>query len=205
MTILRMLIRVFAVVGVVALAACETTAPSQQASEQATPAATASQAAEASPEASDTDQDAGDTQAASGGGQPVAIFLADTNEQEGWQAVPLESGNLYLNPEPVVIEQDMTGVQAGTNEQGDGVLALGLNDNARKVVADTTAAHSGKRLALIVGQTLLAAPGFSEPIDNEFLVFAVGTEENAVAVARAIAGVSEEEDGTAQGQLAPQE
>jgi len=203
MTILRMLSRLLAIAGIVALAACETTGPSQQASGQG--ASSATDQAAASSEAADADFDEETTQQATGNGQPVAIFLADTSEQEGWHAVPLESGSLYLNPEPVVIEQDMTGVQAGKNEQGDGVLALGLNSEARKAVADTTAAHSGKRLALIVGQTLLAAPGFSEPIDNEFLVFAVGTEENAVAVARAIAGVSEDDDGAAQGQLAPQE
>jgi len=124
-------------------------------------------------------------------GAPVAVFLADTANQQGWTAVQIQSGTLYVNPQPVITREDLVGVQAGTNKEGEGLLALSLNDAGQKKVGDITTSNPNKRLALVVGRTMLAAPSYTTPVRSNQLVFAVGTEQNATAAARAIAGVDE--------------
>ncbi|WP_233214393.1 SecDF P1 head subdomain-containing protein [Pollutimonas nitritireducens] len=132
-------------------------------------------------------------------GAPVAVFLADTTMQSGWTPVNLQSGALYVNPQPVITRADLTGIQAGTNKQGEGLLALELNEAGKKKVADITRQNPNKRLALVVGRTMMAAPGYSTPVTSGQLVFVVGTEENATAAARAIAGQPDNAAGSSTG------
>lgn len=121
-------------------------------------------------------------------GASVAVFLADTQLQKGWTEVKLADGNLYVNPRPVLTRADLTGIRAGANKEGTGLLALELNSAAKKKVTDITTQNPNKRLVLVVGRTMMAAPGYSRPVTSQELVFAVGTEQNATAAARAIAG-----------------
>lgn len=121
-------------------------------------------------------------------GAPVAVFLADTKNQAGWTPVSLQTGTLYVNPQPVLTRADLTGIQAGSNKTGEGLLALELNDAGKRKVADITTKNPNMRLALVVGRTMMAAPGYTTPVTSGQLVFAVGTEQNATAAARAIAG-----------------
>ncbi|NYT85814.1 SecDF P1 head subdomain-containing protein [Pollutimonas harenae] len=125
-------------------------------------------------------------------GAPVAVFLADTVEQSGWTSVNVQGGSLFVNPQPIVTRADLSGIQAGANKDGEGLLALELNDAGKAKVAKATTDHPNKRLALVVGRTMLAAPGYSSPVTTGQLVFAVGTEQNATAAARAIAGAPPE-------------
>ena len=192
MTIQRTLVRIFASISLLVLAACQTTPPAQ------TDAAAVDQAA--APETVQrTDPEASTQQQASAQGAPVAVFLASTETKEGWQPVQLETGSLYLNPQPVVIRDDLTGVQAGSSQEGDGLLALELSPEAQRRVTQATTEHPNMRLALIVGQTMLAAPGYTDPVTTEHLIFVVGTEQNAMAAARAIAGVPADGSADQQG------
>lgn len=191
MAIRRSLFRILAPLSLFVLAACQTTPDSQTdaaVSEPATAPQTAQQPAEPMPEQ------------AQSVGAPVAVFLADMDPREGWQAVQLDVGAMYLNPQPVLIRDDFTGVQAGASQEGDGLLALELSPEAQQHITQVTTANPNLRLALIVGQTLLAAPGYSEPVTTPHLVFVVGTENNALAVARAIAGVPADGSGDHTGQ-----
>lgn len=129
-------------------------------------------------------------------GAPVAVFLADTTIQTGWTPVNLQTGTLYVNPQPVITRADLSGIQAGSNKQGEGLLALELNESGKKKVADITTKNPNKRLALVVGRTMMAAPGYTTPVTTGQLVFAVGTEENATAAARAIAGAPDNASGS---------
>ncbi|WP_255675947.1 hypothetical protein [Pusillimonas sp. MFBS29] len=122
-------------------------------------------------------------------GAPVAVFLADTAAQVGWTPVNIQSGMLYVNPQPVITRADLSGIQAGANKEGQGLLALELSEAGASKITKATTDNPNKRLALVVGRTMLAAPSYSEPVKSGQLVFAVGTEENATAAARAIAGV----------------
>lgn len=186
MTLNRIFTRSALALAVLTLAACQT-APVQQDTATA-PAGAASPAA--TPGATDTP-----TQPAAAQGAPVAVFLADMTQQAGWREIPVGSESvLYINPEPIVVRDDLTGVQAGANQQGQGLLALMVNENARSRVQDITTRNPNMRLALVVGSTLMAAPGYSEPVTSGQLIFPVGTEANATAAARAIAGVGENAD-----------
>src|SRR5690554_2542670 len=185
MNVTRIAARGSLVLALMALAACQT-APVQQDAASTEPSDTT--VATTTPEAPMETP----TQPAAAQGAPVAVFLADTTTQSGWQAVPIGSDStLYLDPTPIVTRDDLTGVQAGSNQQGQGLLALMLNDDARNLVLDMTTRNPNKRLALVVGSTLMAAPGYAEPVSTGQLIFPVGTESNATAAARAIAGVDE--------------
>lgn len=191
MTIQRILARIIAPLSLFVLAACQTT-PSAP-TDTATPdTSTAPQTAQ------EAVQETPPQQQASSQGAPVAVFLASSDAREGWQPVQLEVGALYLNPQPVLIRDDLTGVQAGASEQGDGLLALELSPQAQDRLTQATTDNPNLRLALIVGQTMLAAPGYNEPVTTPHLIFVVGTEQNALAAARAIAGVPADGSGDAQ-------
>jgi len=185
MKVTRILTRSSLVLALAALAACQTPPVQQQAAVQTPdPTTTVPEAAQA-PEPENVAPAA--TQ-----GAPVAVLLADTVQHEGWRAVQVGAGStLYLDPRPLVIRDDLTGVQAGANQQGQGLLALMINDSARQRLQEATTINPNRRLALVVGSTLMAAPTYTEPVTNGQLIFPVGTEDNAMAAARAIAGVDQ--------------
>lgn len=198
MKILQKLGRLVLPLSLLALVGCQTM-PGDTASTQpsTTPSTTAPE-----PGASSTESRPEALEAARQGA-PVAVFLADTVEQPGWRAVQIQSGTLYINPQPVITREDLVDVRAGTSRQGDGLLALGLSELGRKKVENITSANPNKRLALVVGRTMLAAPGYSTQVSTDQLVFGVGTEANATAAARAIAGAPPEDQGGMAPQLTP--
>ncbi len=182
MKIVRMLGRIIVPGSLVLLAACQSlpakkdTAVAPSAPPVATPEAVPGQSAPL-PTTPSTSQ-----------GAPVAVFLADTQMQTGWTAVKISEGILYVNPQPVITRTDLAGVRAGADKQGTGLLALELNSAGKQKITDITNQNPDKRLALVVGRTMMAAPGYSKPITASQLVFVVGTEQNAMAAAQAIAG-----------------
>ncbi len=169
------------------LAACQTVPPSSTAPEGKTPDGTA-------PTAPAPQEGAGVQQPEARQPAPVAVLLADTVEQDGWTPVPVQEGTLYVNPQPIITRDDLTGVQAGRGRSGEGLLALALSPDARARLQETTAEFPNKRLALVVGRTMLAAPSYTTPVDTDQLVFPVGSEQNAAAAARAIAGRDEPDE-----------
>ena len=121
--------------------------------------------------------------------EPLLVFLADTAPQGNWVEVDIDGSNsLYMEPEPFLTRNDLESVEAGASNEGDGLLALTLKPDAAQRLASVTQNNPGKRLALVVDGTLLAIPGYSEPIDEGRLVFMVGTKDNAVTAAQIIAG-----------------
>ncbi|MGE4370240.1 MAG: hypothetical protein AB7E12_11220 [Burkholderiaceae bacterium] len=193
----RTLRRVIAPLGLVFLAACQTAPKTDTAASSAAspgPASGQSQPATPAP-APAAPAPAAAAPAEQRQGVPVAVYVADTQKQDGWQPIEITSGILYVNPEPVLTREHLSGVQAGANAQGAGLLALELNEEGRQQVTRITARYPNKRLALVVGNTMLAAPGYSTPVTTSQLIFGVGSEQNALLAARAIAGLPE--DGSA--------
>lgn len=176
---LKTLSRILAPVALLALAACQTppsggdvaapsTTPGVEQAERTEPVTQAPEAQMA---------------------EPLLVFLADVNPQSDWVEVDLDSSNrLYMEPEPFLTRNDLASIEAGTSAEGDGLLALTLKEDAAQRLALITQNNPGKRLALVVDGTLLAIPGYSEPIDEGRLVFMVGTKDNAITAAQIIAG-----------------
>lgn len=183
MKVTRILTRSSLALALLALAACQTAPVQQDAAVQPTEPAVAAPTPPPQPE--------GQTmQPGAAQGAPVAVLLAATTQRDGWREVQLGADSrLYLDPQPIVVRDDLTGVQAGANQQGQGLLALMLSDEASRRVQDITSRNPNMRLALVVGSTLMAAPSYTEPVTTGQLIFPVGTEANATAAARAIAGV----------------
>ncbi len=120
----------------------------------------------------------------------LRVFLADTRSRPGWTPVPLKpSGMLYVRPDAVIGRADLIGIQSATDQKGDGVLVLILGDEGLRKLREATAANPGLRLALVVGHTMLAAPGYAAPITQQQLAFGVGSARNAELAARSVAGV----------------
>ncbi len=198
MKTVRTLSRILVPASLVLLAACQTPPGKKAASTSAAPDATASTVT-GSPSTPQPDS----TIQAQRQGAPVAVFLADTTLQTGWTPVNIQSGTLYVNPQPIITREDLSGVQAGSNKQGEGLLALQLNEAGQSKIVDATTKNPNKRLALVVGRTMLAAPNYTTPVTTGHLIFAVGTEQNATAAARAIAGAPPEGEAGSSPAAAP--
>lgn len=137
-------------------------------------------------------------------GAPVAIFLAARQIQPGWTPVPAPSGTLYVNPQPFLTRNDLSEVKAGGTDQGQGWLVLGLNPAGAEKARGITSQNPGKGLALVIGRTMMPLMIYNAPITDGRLVFYISNQENAVAAARAIAGVKPDPGATAVPQSAPQ-
>lgn len=177
---LKLISRLLAPVALLALAACQTppTTPGASSPVDGTAPATTP--------ASPTDAtQAPEAQMAA----PLLVFLADTQPHADWAEVQIDASNvLYLEPEAFLTRNDLDTVEAGTSETGEGLLALTLNSAAAERLTRLTQQNPNKRLALVVDGTLLAIPGYSEPITEGRLIFMVGSRENAMMAARIIAG-----------------
>lgn len=186
------LTHVLAPITLLLLAACQTT-PTKTDSTVSNAPTSGSNAQAVTPPAGSTtapaQQEAGQNQQM---GAPVGIFLADTKTRAEWTRVEVQpNGVLYVNPNPVLSNEDLVGVQAGRGDSPEvGLLALDLSPEATARLAKLTSDNPNMRLALVVGNTMLAAPGYSQPVTEGRLVFMVGTEANALAAAQAIAGDS---------------
>ncbi|MHA3902705.1 hypothetical protein ACTPOE_03820 [Castellaniella sp. WN] len=120
----------------------------------------------------------------------LRVFLADTRPRSDWTPVPLKpSGMLYVRPTAVIGRSDLIGIQSATDQKGEGILVLILGDEGLRKMREATAANPGLRLALVVGHTMLAAPGYAAPISQQQLAFGVGSARNAELAARSVAGV----------------
>jgi hypothetical protein len=120
----------------------------------------------------------------------IRVFLADTRPRAGWTPVHLKpSGVLYVRTEAIIDRRDLIGIQSATDQSGGGILVLILSDAGFRKMREATAANPGLRLALVVGQTMLAAPAYAAPVREHQLAFGVGSARNAELAAHAVAGV----------------
>ncbi|HJD44098.1 MAG TPA: hypothetical protein H9906_03615 [Candidatus Paenalcaligenes intestinipullorum] len=170
------LLRVLGVLALVTLAACQT-APKK--TDTSTSAATPTETAP-------TTDSTSEAQTANDYG---LVYMMDLSPQEGWLEIEADADNrFYLNDQPVLSRSDVLNVEAMRNEAGNGVLVLDISDSAAKRLTDLTTQNPGKRLALIIDGTLLAAAGYKEPVDTNRLVFMVGSAENAIIATRFLQG-----------------
>lgn len=178
---LKTLSRFLAPVALVALAACQTPPMTKDSTAPSTaPTTGVEQTQRVDPSAQPLDSQMEG---------PLMVFLADTNPQTDWVQVEIDTNEfLYMEAEPFLTRRDLASIEAGSSENDDGLLALSLNTEAAARLSRVTELNPGKRLALVVDGTLLAIPGFSEPITEGRLIFMVGTKENAVTAAQIIAG-----------------
>lgn len=122
--------------------------------------------------------------------EEIRVFLADTKPRAGWTPVHLKpSGVLYVRTDAIIDRRDLIGIQSATDQAGGGILVLILSDEGFRKMRQATAANPGLRLALVVGQTMLAAPAYAAPVHEQQLAFGVGSARNAELAARAVAGV----------------
>jgi len=134
-------------------------------------------------------------QAASPGSDPPAasdlgVYLADVHPHVDWVPVALQpTGVIYLRPEPLIRRSDLMGIRAVEGPGPGGQLVLILTERGLDRAQAGTAAYPGLRLALVVGQKLLAAPRYAAPVSEQQLLFSFDSLVEAENIARAVAGV----------------
>lgn len=200
----KFFLRIMLMLGLLALAACETTAPNKNLTqdEQSTTSAQVKaqeigasdnvgldETEDATDNAQALDTEKSTDSANTTKSAPFAILLADVNPHTGWNQVDIGNGLLYFHPEPVLDRDDFQGVSATENE-GVGMVVLEMNEEGQEHLLQKTKDNPDMMLAFVIDTTLLSMIGYSEPVDSDFLAFSAGNTENAVAVAKAIAGVS---------------
>ncbi|MFA5664988.1 hypothetical protein [Castellaniella sp.] len=120
----------------------------------------------------------------------LGVYLADVHPRADWVPVALQpAGTLYLRPEPLIRRSDLMGIRVLEGQGQGGRLVLILAERGLARVRAGTAAHPGLRLALVVGQELLAAPRYAAPIREQQLVFSFDSLFEAERIARAVAGI----------------
>ena len=121
-------------------------------------------------------------------GAPVGVYLVDTVQQADWATVNTQNGAYYVNPQPILTRASLTNVQAGSNKEGEGLVALEFNEEGQKKLAQVSMQNPNKRIALVVGNNLITIRDYKAPLMANPLYFMVGSRENALAIGRAIIG-----------------
>jgi len=161
------------ILAAVALAGCEHTAPRQQY------AAATTQAAQPEP----ASQGANSQQLAS-----VDFRLAQTQAAPGLSELKLSDGSLWLLPQPVLTRADLASVEPRKTEQGQAYVRFGFSQAGAQKLAALSQRNPGKLLVLTLNNSLVAAPRIEGTITNGVLDVGFASEQQALNVAREIAG-----------------
>ncbi|KAA0890597.1 preprotein translocase subunit SecD [Pusillimonas sp. ANT_WB101] len=156
----------------VLLAGCETTAPAQKAA-----AANNATVAAAQPAAS---QQAQATQ--------VFFRLAQTESAEGLSELQLSDGSLWVLPQPVLSRADLASVEPLQTKQGQALVRFGFNQEGARKLSELSRRYQGKLMVVTIADNLVAVPRISEPLTQGAMVVSVASSEQAMAIARAVAG-----------------
>lgn len=121
----------------------------------------------------------------------LRLFLADKQAHPGWDKVDIRpSGVLYVDTNNAILDRsDLDWIQSAHDNHNNGILVLFLKTEAQQRLLQQTQLNKNKYLALVVGQTMLAAPQFKQAINQNQLAFEVGSIRNAELAAKTVAGV----------------
>lgn len=159
----------------VLLAGCETTAPAQKAA-----AANNATVAAAQTAASPQQQQQQATQ--------VFFRLAQTESAEGLSELQLSDGSLWVLPQPVLSRADLASVEPLQTKQGQALVRFGFNQEGARKLSELSRRYQGKLMVVTIADNLVAVPRISEPLTQGAMVVAVANSEQAMAIARAVAG-----------------
>ena len=97
----------------------------------------------------------------------------------GCLELPLEKENIKLNPEPTLVLNESTVVEASEvlGEFGEKELSIRLSDSASKAFANITEKNIGRRVAIVMDGKLLMAPNVKERITTGSLRITYGVGE----------------------------
>lgn len=152
------------------MAGCQTTGPAQRAAAASNAVAEAPQQAFAQ--------------------QPTEVLfrLAQPEQAQGLSELRLSDGSLWVLPQPVLSRADLTSVEPVQSQQGQAFVRFGFNQEGARKLSELSRRFQGKLLVLTVADNLVAVPRLSEPLTQGAMVVAVSSGEEAMAIARAIAG-----------------
>ncbi len=162
---MKIVVKLMALAAVVALAACEHTAPAQQPPEAVDP----------QPPSAQNQNQAAQSQGANQQQTVITLHLAQEQEEE--ELVAVDAGGespLYALPQPVIIQSDMNRVTPVRQEGEASYLLIEMNEQGIPKLHTITEQARGHYLLLSVQGQLVSVAQITEPIKDGRLL--VGTE-----------------------------
>lgn len=121
---------------------------------------------------------------------PVAFFITQQEEEEGFIELRLADGSLWAWPDAVLSRADLDSVEPRRTQGGQAFVRFGLNAEGSSKLALLVQDHADELLVVAVGEEVVGLTRVSQP-DPGQLDVAMGSDEMAIAVADAIAGAPE--------------
>ena len=118
---------------------------------------------------------------------PVAFFLAQEKQEEGLTELKLADGSLWALPDAVLTRADLSSVEPRRTNEGQAFVRFGFNQQGAAKLAQISQRFAGNVLMVAVGNDVVGLTridaGLSDALD-----FGMASDEQAVAVADAVAG-----------------
>ncbi|MGC3963035.1 MAG: hypothetical protein QM803_06790 [Rhodocyclaceae bacterium] len=120
--------------------------------------------------------------------EPLYILMTSPKEVKGWDRTTIGQDTVYINPKPLLGSADLTNIDPLANKDGQGFIGLYFNDAGKTKLADVSRANSGQRIAVVVGQDIVALPLLKDPLNDGFMMFGVVSPQAAQIIAHKVAG-----------------
>jgi|GEM_PF-2386772 len=118
---------------------------------------------------------------------PVSFFLAQEQEEEGLTELKLADGSLWALPDAVLTRADLNSVEPRRTNEGQAFVRFGLNEQGAAKMAQLSQRFAGNLLMVAVGNDVVGLTRIDEDSGNA-LDIGMPTDEQAIAVAYAVAG-----------------
>lgn len=174
------------------LVGCSSISQDQSADDDAAPAATGP--AESAPRPG---QSAPQADEAEVGPAPVSFFLAQEEQDGDLIELKLADGSLWASPDAILTRADLNSVEPRRTQDGQAFVRFGFSQAGSAKLAEIAGQHSGKLLLVAVGNDVvgLTRIGMS---DDGVLDVAMESDQQAIAVADAVAGVQSQQPSAAE-------
>lgn len=128
---------------------------------------------------------------------PVAFFLAQEQADERLVELKLADGSLWALPEAVLTRDDLNSVEPRRTHDGQAFVRFGFNEQGVARLAQIAQSYAGQLLLVAVGRDVVGLTRI-DVSSNDVLDIGMASDEQAIAVADAVAGVPPEQGPDAE-------
>jgi preprotein translocase subunit SecD len=120
---------------------------------------------------------------------PLYIHVSSPTPLRGWDKAVVAQDTLYIDPLPAITSQDLTHIDPMANDKNQGFIGLYFNDAGKAKLLKMSTQHKGKRVAVLLGDQIVAAPQLADPLSDGVMIFGVVSPQAAQIIAHAVAGL----------------
>lgn len=125
---------------------------------------------------------------------PVSFFLAQEQADERLVELKLADGSLWALPEAVLTRDDLSSVEPRRTHDGQAFVRFGFSEQGTARLAQIAQSHAGKLLMVAVGRDVVGLTRIGDG-SSDVLDVGMASDEQAIAVADAVAGVPPGQSG----------